>query len=431
MMLAQLAIVLAIALLMGLVARRLGMPAMVGELIGGVLLGPSLLGWMFPAAHDALFPDGGAPNSLVSGVGQFGVLLLVGLAASELDMGVLRRRSRVVASVGVWSFTIPLALGVGVGFAVPQRFHGTEATTAAFVLLLGTAMSISALPVIAKILTDTGLLRREVGQVVLSAGTLSDIAAWVLLAVVSAMTTVGLRGWQLPLTVTYVVAAIAATFLLRPLVRRLFDRLETSAHGLYVSALAVIVIVAGATLTDALHLESALGAFLAGVLVGRRGGSVLNPLQTVTTVVLAPVFLVTAGMHLDVTELGDRGTLLLAVIVVIVAVVGKLGGGYVGARLVGVSRWESAALGAGLNARGVVEIILATTGLELGVFGEEVYAVIVLMALVTSAMAGPMLLYATSRFESAAVPEIPVAEIPLAANVPDLQTTTIDTERGP
>ncbi|RPA20068.1 cation:proton antiporter [Gordonia sp. OPL2] len=415
-MLTQLAIILGAAVVLGMIARRLGLPAMVGELLAGVVLGPSLLGWLLPAAHDRLFPDDG-PSALVAGIGQFGVLLLVGLAAAELDFTVLRRRGKVIASVSVWSFAIPLAFGIGVGFGVPDRFHGSDSTAVEFALLLGTAMSVSAIPVIAKILTDLDLLRKEIGQVILSAGTLSDVGAWMLLAVVSAMTTVGLRGWQVPLTAAYLGAAIAVTWLLRPWVRKALDRVETSSNAVYVNGIVVVLIVAGAAATDALHLEAALGAFLAGLMVGRRGHGVLGPLQTVTAAVLAPVFLATAGLHLDLAELGRPGVAVLAVVVLVVAVAGKLIGGYLGARLVGVSRWESLALGSGLNARGVVEIILATIGLQIGVFSESVYAIVVLLALATSIMAGPMLVFATRRFESESIPAVRPASVGADAGV--------------
>ncbi|MEE4023063.1 cation:proton antiporter [Gordonia sp. PKS22-38] len=406
MMFAQLAIILAAALIAGMIARRVGLPAMVGELIAGVLLGPSLLGLLLPRVSDALFDDG-APSPLVEGIGQFGVLLLVGLAATELDTEVLRRRIGVVSSVSLWAFGIPLGGGVAVGFLVPVTFHGEGSSTLEFALLLGAAMSLSAIPVIAKILTDLGLMRGQIGQITLAAGTINDIGAWLLLAAVSAMTTVGLRGWQLPLTVLSLAAVILATIVLRPWVRRGLDRLESSTHKVHVTALVVIIIAGGAAVTDALHLEAVLGAFLAGLLVGERDATTSSPLRTVTTAVLAPVFLATAGLHLDLLVLGEPGVALLALAVLVVAVATKLLGGYVGARLARVGRWEALAYGSGLNARGVVGIIVATVGLELGVFTDAVYMVVVLVAVVTSIMAGPMVVAAVRRADTSGGAGVP------------------------
>ncbi|MFW0794708.1 cation:proton antiporter [Gordonia sp. CPCC 205515] len=395
-MLTQLAVLLAVALLLGLLARRLGLPAMVGELLAGVVLGPSILGWVFPGLHHRLFGAGG-PNEMVNSIAQLGILLLVGLAAAELDARVLRRRARVIASVSVWSFAIPLAFGIGVGLLVPERFHGDGSTCAEFVILLGTAMSVSAIPVIAKILTDLDLLRKDFGQVILASCTVIDIGAWILLAVVSAMATVGLRGWQLPLTLVSLALVVLVTFVLRPTVGRAMDRLEASAVPGAVTAPTVLLIIGCGALTSALHLEAALGAFLAGVLIGKRTPESLAPLQIVTSAVFAPVFLATAGLHLDLTQLAHLDTALVALAVLAVAVVGKLAGTYAGARLAGIGHWESLALGSGLNARGLVEIILATIGLQLGVFTPTVYMIIVLVALVTSIMAPPCLGFALRR----------------------------------
>ncbi|MEE3850344.1 cation:proton antiporter [Gordonia sp. LSe1-13] len=397
MMFAQLAVILAAALVAGMIARRVGLPAMVGELTVGVLLGPSVLGWMLPGVFADLFPDDGEPSELVNGIGQLGVLLLVGLAATELDTAVLRRRITVVSSVSLWSFAIPLGGGIALGFAVPSTFHGTGSSATEFALLLGATMSLSAIPVIAKILTDLGLMRQQMGQITLAAGTINDIGAWLLLAAVSAMTTVGLRGWQLPVTVLGLAAVITGALVLRPWVHRALDRLESSAHDGHVTAVVVVIIAAGAALTEALHLEAVLGAFFAGILVGRRDATTSAPLRTVTAAVLAPVFLATAGLHLDLRVLGEPEVVALTSAVLVVAVVTKVLGGYVGARLARIGRWEALAYGSGLNARGVVGIIVATVGLELGVFTDAVYMVVVLVAVVTSIMAGPMVVAAVRR----------------------------------
>lgn len=266
-----------------------------------------------------------------------------------------------------------------------------------FALLLGAALSVSAIPVIAKILTDLNLLRTTVGQVVLATGTITDIGAWVILAVVSALATAGLGDWHFAMTLVALVAVIVVAVGLRPVVGRLLDRLEASSHSAQVHAVVVLMIVGTAAATNALHLEAAFGAFVAGVMIGTRGEGVLTPLTTVTTAVLAPVFLALAGLHLDVGVLGDPVTLGLAALILTVAVVGKIGGSYLGARLAGVAHWESAAIGSGLNARGLVEIILATIGLSLGVFTDTIYMIVVLLAIVTSIMAGPVLAHSVRR----------------------------------
>ncbi|WLP90904.1 cation:proton antiporter [Gordonia sp. NB41Y] len=393
-MLGHLALVLLAALVCGMIARRLGMPAMTGQLAAGVLLGPSLLGTVLPESLD--FGDGD-DLPLVSAVGTLGVVLLVGLAAVDLDGPFLRRRVKVVASVGLGSFAVPLATGVGAGLLIPQAMHGESTGTTEFALLLGTALSVSAIPVIARILTELDLLRKEIGQLTLATGTLTDIAAWVILAVVSAMTTSGLGGGRLPLTLGALVGVLVATAVLRRPVSRALDRLESSRHEGQTGGIVVLILIACAAITGALNLEPVLGAFLGGVMIGRRGDAVLAPLRAVTTWVLAPVFLAGAGLHLDLHLIADPVVAGVAAAVVLAAVVSKFVGTFVGARVAGVPRWDSAALGAGLNARGVVEIVIATAGLHMGVFSAEIYMIVVLLAVITSIMAGPWVAFCVAR----------------------------------
>ncbi|GAB20592.1 putative antiporter [Gordonia effusa NBRC 100432] len=398
-MLSLLAVVLIAAVGLGLLARRFGLPALVGELLAGVVLGPSVFGYVWPDASERLLGSDPANSPALSAVSTLGVLLLVGLAATELDEEFLKRRAAAVGSISAFGFAIPLLAGIGVGLLVPQQFHGLDSANVEFVLLLGVALSVSAIPVITRILVDLDLLKRDIGQLTLASCAVTDMGAWVVLAAVSALATVGISGGQFPLTIAAMIGVLVFTWLVRPWVRRGLDRLEASSHGGYTSAAVVVLIIAGGAATDAMHLEAALGAFLAGILVGKRGGGVLAPLQSVTTTVLAPVFLAGAGLHLDVTDLGDPQTLMWGAVVLLVAIVAKFAAAYLGARIGGLAHWEAASLGAGLNARGAVEIIIATVGLNLGIFSPQVYMVVVLLALATSIMAGPMLIYTTRRTE--------------------------------
>ncbi|UEA59094.1 cation:proton antiporter [Gordonia otitidis] len=396
-MLTALALILGAALVCGALARMLGFPAMAGELVAGVLLGPSVLGFVAPRVTGLVVDSDGTPTTAVSAVATLAVVLLVGLAATELDAQFLRGHARTIGVVGAVSFVVPLAAGVALGFVLPARYIGQAASTTAFAVLLGVAMSVSAIPVIARILGDLDLLRSTLGRLILSVGTLTDLAAWVMLTAVSALVTVGLRGWHLPLTLLAMIGSIAVALILRPLIGRVLTRLETAGHDAQSAAVMVIAMVAGAAATDAMHLEAVLGALLAGIAYGRRPERVVAPLRIVTTSVLAPVFLASAGLHVDLRTLGGPTVAGVAVGVIAVAVSAKLLGGYLGARLAQLSRWDSLAVGSGLNARGVVEIIIATTGLSLAIFSEETYMIIVVMAVVTSVMAGPMVAAAARR----------------------------------
>ncbi|MDF0531189.1 cation:proton antiporter [Tsukamurella sp. 8F] len=395
----QIALLLATASAMGWIARRIGLPAVVGEIIAGVVIGPSVLGQLWPAAQEWLFPSNASQQNLVDAVGQLGVVLLVGLAGAELDSAFVRRRARVVTVVGVCAFVVPLAAGVAAGFLIPASMHAEGVSTTVLALLLGTAVSVSAIPVIAKILTEMNLLHRNIGQLILAVGTTNDAVAWVLLSITSSMATVGLRSGDVAAALLASAGAIGiALFLVKPLVRPLLAKVENSESStMYLAPLCAVIIVACAAATQALHLEAILGAFLAGMVIGPRNPRLIAPLRTVTITILAPIFLTTAGLRVDLTLLADPTVALTALSLLALAVVSKFCGAYVGARLVRQTRWEALALGAGLNTRGAVEIVIAMTGMRIGVFSPSIYTVIVLIAIATSIMAPPTLQYAMGR----------------------------------
>ncbi|GAC48408.1 cation:proton antiporter [Gordonia aichiensis] len=401
-MLTALAVVLGTAVVCGAIARRLGFPSMAGELVAGVLLGPSVLGLIAPHVTGMVVDAEGTPNVAISAVGTLAVVLLVGLAATELDARFLRTYAGTIGTVGIVAFVIPLAVGIGIGFVLPSRFLGDGAHTAQFAVLLGLAMSVSAIPVIASILGELSLLRTTLGRLVLSVGTVTDLAAWVALAAVSALATVGLRGWHLPLTLVAVAGSVGVALIARPILGHLMTRFETAGHDTQSAAVMVIAMIAGAAATDAMHLDAVLGAVLAGIACGRRPERVVAPLRMVTATVLAPVFLASAGLHVDLRALASPAVAGIAIGVITAAVVAKLVGGYLGARLARRPRWESVAIASGLNARGVVEIIIATTALGLGIFSEETYMIVVVMAVLTSVMAGPMVAAAARRWRPGA-----------------------------
>jgi Kef-type K+ transport system membrane component KefB len=396
------AVLLLVAHLLGRLAERLGMPAIVGELLTGVILGPSLLGHLTPGLIGWIFPSTPEQMHLLDAVGQIGILLLVGLTGTHLDVAMVRRRKATAAKISLGGFLLPLALGLPVGYLLSDWLSGTAVEDRlVFAGFIGVAMCVTAIPVIAKTLSDMRLLHRDVGQLTLAAGTIDDAAGWFLLSVVSMAATVGLStGHVLKATAYLVGFVILAVVVGRPLVRRvmrLADRSES--HGSSIVT-AVVVILAGAMTTQALGMEPVFGAFVAGILVGLPAAAnqaKLAALRTVVLSVLAPLFLATAGLRMDLTALADPQVALAALVVLAIAIGGKFAGAYAGARLSRMSRWEGLAIGAGMNSRGVVEVVVALTGLRLGVFNTASYTIIVLVAIVTSLMAPPLLRLATAR----------------------------------
>ncbi|MEV2250863.1 cation:proton antiporter [Streptomyces sp. NPDC050147] len=412
----QVGLLLLLAVALGRLARRLGMPAIVGELCSGLLVGPSVLQHLLPGFSGWLFPAEAAQAHLLDAVGQLGLLLLVGLTGMELDIARVRRSGRAAVQISVAGFLIPLGLGIGAGYALSGELKPHSADATAFALFMGVAMSVSAVPVIAKTLFDMGLLRSKIGQLVLTAGVVDDLAGWIMLSVVSAMATTGLRTGGMALTIgSLVLVILFAVVLGRSVVGRVLKLAGRTGEPSASLAAVVAILFFGSAATHALGLEAVFGAFVCGILIRSCGvldSASLAPLRTVVLSVLAPVFFATAGLRMDLTALAEPRLLLAALAVLLIAVVGKFAGAFIGAITGGLNRWEAVGIGAGMNARGVIEVIVAMVGLRLGVLSEDSYTIIVLVAIVTSVMAPPLLRLAVERApcpaDEAAPPPAPV-----------------------
>ena len=397
----QVGLLLGCALVLGRLAQRLGIPAVVGELCAGVLLGPSVLAHVAPGISGWLFPQDVAQIHLLDALGQFGVLLLVGLTGMNVDLGLVRRKGAAAVGVGMGGLLVPLGLGIAVGFVLPSALVVEGTDRAVFAWFIGVAMCVSAIPVIAKTLLDMRLLHRDIGQLIIAAAVVDDMVGWLLLSVVSAMATSGVRTGQVALSVAYLVGAILfAATIGRPVVGGVLRLSARSKEPGVVVVAAVVLVMLAAAGTQALHMEAVLGAFYGGILIGSSpwvDRTRLAPLRTFVMAVLAPLFFATAGLRMDLGTLGQPIVLGSAFLVLLIAVAGKFIGVYIGARASRLGRWDALGLGAGMNARGVIGFIIAMVGLRLGVLTTEVYTIVILVAILTSLMAPPMLRYAVRR----------------------------------
>ncbi|MFJ9847129.1 cation:proton antiporter [Kitasatospora sp. NPDC101155] len=424
-LLLQLAFLMLLALVLGRLATYFKLPAVAGELAAGVLVGPSVLKPLVPSFSAWLLPQQPEQVHLLDAVGQLGVLLLVGVTGSEMNIGLVRKRGIIAGKVGITGLVVPLGLGVATGFLLPHSFvpAGTSQTT--FAMFLGVATGVSAIPVIAKTLLDMKLLHRDIGQLILAACVVDDVAGWFLLSVVSAMATAGLTAGVVTTSIVWpVVVVLFAAVIGRPVVGgalRLAGRSESPAPTI---ATVVVLVMFSSAATQAVHLESIFGAFVCGVLIATSKGwdpRKLEPLRVVVLAFLAPLFFATAGLRMDLTALARPVVLVAALVVLVVAVIGKFVGAFLGAWLSRMNRWEALALGAGMNSRGVVEVIVAMTGLRLHVLDTKTYTIIVLVAIVTSLMAPPILRFAMTRVEETAQAKLlgraagPDAELPSPA----------------
>ena len=384
----------------GEVAARLRLPLHVGELLMGIALGPSLLGWLWPGAFDALFPADAATRSLLDVVSWTGVIMLALLAGLETRLGILRTAGRAVLGGWIGGFGLPFAAGLALGTAAPASLVPPGVDRPVFALFLATAMSISAIPVIARILMDLKLYRTRLGMVILSTAIADDTVGWIVLAVVAGLARGALELGPILRTVLLTAAFIVGAFTLG---RMLVGRAIRASRRLRVpfgelSAMLMIVF-ALAALTQWIGVHLVLGAFVAAILIGREPD--LDP-DSVTAVrhlgmgLFIPFFFAYTGIKVDLTTL-HGSALGFAAAAVVVACVSKIVGGWAGTRLGGLPHWEALAVGFGLNARGAMELVIAAIGLSIGVLSEPMYATIVLIAVLTTVMAAPMLQFCVRR----------------------------------
>ena len=392
---AGLAALLGVAYGLGALARRLGQPSVVGELAAGIVLGPSLLGRIAPDVQTWLFGDDPVQSAMLQAVSWIGVVLLLVVTGFETDLKLLRRLGSASAKVAIGSLVVPLAGGLLLGWLLPDLFLGSSGQRTSFVLFIAVALSISALPVIAKVLFDLQLMRRDLGQITIAAGMTNDLVGWVLLGVVAGLAaTDGFSLATLGRSVGGLVLFVLFSFTLGQrivdrLLRRVRDRTSTQASVL--ATFVTIALTAG-VVTQWLGVEAVIGAFVAGILLGRSryaDRTTEHALEHVTHGFFAPIFFATAGLSVDLSLLATPSAALWTLAIIGMAGLTKFVGAFVGGRLGGLSAVHSSALGAALNARGAMEIVVATIGLSLGVLNDTSYAAVVVMALVTSLTAGP------------------------------------------
>src|SRR5262245_18481555 len=399
----ELLLLVSVARGLGALMSRIKQPAVVGELAAGLVLGPSVLGAIAPELQAWLFPtDDPLQRSLLGGLGWIGVFLLLVLTGLETELALIRRLGRGVGFVAMGSLLLPLLAGIDLGFYLPEAFVGESAPRLVFALFMGTALAISALPVIAKILSDLDLMRRNVAQALLAAAMLDDIVGWILLGTVAGLARSGsLEAGRLLFTIRGLLAFLVAAFTLgQRAVDALLRAVRLRRAGVASSLTAVLLIaLASGALTHAIGLEGVFGAFVAGIVIGRsrfHDDEVFAHLEGVTRAFFAPLFFANAGLRVDLSLLAEPEVLHWGLLVLVAASRTKFVGAYLGSRLAGLAVREGIALAVGLNARGAVEIIVATVGLSLGVLNPRSYAIVVLLAMVTSMMAPLLLRWALS-----------------------------------
>ena len=400
---AELILLLFFGRMLGEVLSRIGQPAIFGQLLAGVLLGPSVFGALTPDLRHVIFPGTPALKSMIDAVSQIGILLLLLLTGMETNLSLVNRKRRVVISTSFFGIAVPFVCGVLLAYALPKELIPSPATQLVTALFLGTALSISSVKIVAMVLMEVGAIRRDLGQLILATAILDDTIAWVLIAVIAGIAahgTVSLTNVGASLAGTALFLAVSLTIGRRLVARIIRWSNDNMTIEVPVITAILLVMLVMALSTELIGVHTALGAFVAGMLVGQSPiltEHIEGELRGFIIAFFSPVFFALAGLGMDLRTLFDPTLLLFTLAVIGVASIGKFLGALAGGRLGGLTGAESLVLATGLNARGSTEVIIASIGLSMSVLSNQLYTMIVAMAVVTTMFMPPTLRWVFAR----------------------------------
>jgi len=394
LLLLQVGTILIVTRLVGLLFKRLHQPSVVGEMVAGILLGPSLLGWLAPEWSARLFPP--ASLGYLNLLSQVGLLLFMFLVGLELDLGHLRELGRAAVMTSQVSIVAPFVMGFLFAIYLYPRLSGESKNFIGFALFMGSAMSVTAFPVLARILIERKMLRSRVGSVALACAAVDDVSAWCILAGIVVL--VRSTGSELPI---WLMVSSLAGFVLLMLfvVRRFLDKLTARYEKLGslspdTIAIVFLFVLASGLVTESLGVHALFGAFLAGVVMPRDPAlsrELSQKCEAVVVVLLLPIYFALTGLRSSIFLISGISLWLYCVAIIALAVAGKLGGSLLSGRLNGMSWREATAVGILMNTRGLVELVILNIGLDLGILSPTLFSIMVLMALFTTVMTTPLL----------------------------------------
>jgi Kef-type K+ transport system membrane component KefB len=383
--------VVALGQMLGVLLRRFGQPPVIGEILAGIMLGPSLLGRAWPEASAFLMPAEVGPY--IGVIAQLGVILYMFLVGLELNPAVLRDGAGRTLAISHASMVAPFVAGAGLGLFFYPELAGNGAPFTSFALFMGVAVSVTAFPVLARILSDRKMQTTTLGITALGAAAAGDVTAWCLLAFVVGISraAVGDAVWTLSLTVVFCAAML---IIVRPILGRWLRRFDEEPLTPAAMAIVFVGVLASAAATEAIGVHALFGAFLLGAIIphdSKLAHAFGHKLQDVVTVLLLPAFFAAVGMRTQIGLISGFENWLICGLIIVVATASKFGGTYAAARLAGIESRNAAGLGALMNTRGLMELIVLNIGLEMNVISPTLFAMMVLMALATTAMTGPWL----------------------------------------
>jgi Kef-type K+ transport system membrane component KefB len=389
----QISSIILVARLFGFLANKIGQPTVIGEIIAGIVLGPSLLGLFLPEVSAFLFPAASLGN--LQFLSQIGLILFMFIIGMELDIKVLKNKADAALVVSHASIVFPYFLGMGLAYLLYQKFAPQNISFLEFSLFMGIAMSITAFPVLARIIQERGLTKTSLGAMAITCAAADDITAWCLLAAVVAIVKAGSflsALYTIGLAVVYVAFMIYAV---QPVLRKMGDvYVSKEMVNKKVVGIVFLVLLLSAYMTEIIGIHALFGAFLAGVIMPQNLSFkkiLTEKIEDISLVLLLPLFFVFTGLRTHIDMLNDISLWKTCGLIIFVAVLGKFGGSMVAARVVGQSWKDSLSIGALMNTRGLMELIVLNIGYDLGILSNEIFAMLVLMALTTTFLTGPSL----------------------------------------
>ncbi len=389
----QIIVILILSRLFAYFSQKIKQPSVIGEIIAGIVLGPSVLGALFPGIFTFIFPQSSIET--LHFLSQIGLILFMFIVGMELDVNVLKRSVGTAIMVSHASIIFPFALGVALSYFLYPDFAPAHVSFLAFSLFIGTAMSITALPILARIIQERGLTRTKLGTLALTCGAIDDITAWGILAAVIAIVNSG--SW-INASVTFllsVVYILLMIFVVQPFLKKIgkvYIARETLSKQIV--AVILIILLVSAFITELIGIHALIGAFFAGIIMPKTAEfkkNVIEKIEDLSLVLFMPLFFAFTGLRTEIGLLNQPDLWIVFLIVMTVAVVGKFAGTALAARFGGLS-WEiSLSLGTLMNTRGLIMLIVLNIGYDFGVISPEIFAIMVLMALLTTFMTGPVL----------------------------------------
>ncbi len=400
---AQIVLLLLVARLLGELMQRIGQPAVMGQLLAGIVLGPSVFGALWPQAQHAIFTTGREQNAMLDAVSALGILMLLLLTGMETDLKVVKRARRAAVSVSAAGIAVPFACGFVLGELLPESMLPRPDQRLITSLFLGTALSIASVKIVAMVVREMGFMRRRIGMTLVASAIIDDTVGWTIIAVTSSLALHGsVNAASLAQSLLGTAVFLLVSFTLG---RRLVFALIRWTNDTFISEVPVvtaILIVMGvmALTTHLIGIHTVLGAFVAGILVGEfpiLTRHIDEQLRGLVVALFMPIFFSLAGLHADLSVLRNPQLALLALGLIAIASVGKFAGAFLGGALGRLTSPELLALACGMNARGSTEVIVATIGLSIGVISQDLFTMIVTMAIVTTLAMPPMLRWALAR----------------------------------